>query len=237
MSVSTNRLQWLINEIHSGRSAFVSFSYNPLVQREKVKFVLEDSSQDIQAYRPCLLAALSAVKFASESSITSDKGHRSSNGKTIVEFWLQQPKFPVMPDMTQPLPCTPLNVTMDTDSAYSIPRQSHSATGTPLQEEPQGEIDPNLSATVTDTQRQPPNWEQLDSDWLEIHTSINEAGELIDEPQVHRDLVSRSLSLLDAAAILKAAGENVSGQEMKKFLDRRNRLDDDFIRWLQKAPT
>ena len=119
MSVSTNRLQWLINGIHTGRSAFVSFSYNPLVQREKVKFVLKDSSQDIQAYRPCLLAALSAVKYASESSITNDKGHRSSNGKTIVEFWLQQPKFPGI-EMTQPLLCTPSNVTMDTGSACSI---------------------------------------------------------------------------------------------------------------------
>ena len=91
MSVSVNRLQWLINEIHSGRTAHVSFSYNQSLQREKVKFVVEDSYQSHQVYRPCLLAALSAVRFAFESSITTDKGHRSSLGRTTVEFWLQQP--------------------------------------------------------------------------------------------------------------------------------------------------
>ena len=38
------------------------------------------------------MAALSAAQLALSSSIVSDKGHRShSNGRTIVEFWVQQP--------------------------------------------------------------------------------------------------------------------------------------------------
>ena len=90
MSVSFNRLQWLISEIHSGRNTQVVFSFNPAQQREKVKFVLDDGYQCHAVYRPCVLGALTAVRCACESSITTDKGHRSSTGKTTVEFWLQQ---------------------------------------------------------------------------------------------------------------------------------------------------
>ena len=66
------------------------FSFNPAQQREKVKFVLDDGYQCHAVYRPCVLGALTAVRCACESSITTDKGHRSSTGKTTVEFWLQQ---------------------------------------------------------------------------------------------------------------------------------------------------
>ena len=55
-----------------------------------MNFVLDDGYQCHAVYRPCVLGALTAVRCACESSITTDKGHRSSTGKTTVEFWLQQ---------------------------------------------------------------------------------------------------------------------------------------------------
>ena len=83
----------------------------------------------------------------------------------------------------------------------------------------------------------PPNWEQLDRELLETERIILEAGEVLDEPHVHRDFVCRWATLLDAAAILKAAGENVSGQEMKNFFGRRHRIQDDLKRWIQTVRT
>ena len=102
---------------------------------------------------------------------------------------------------------------------------------------PGGEDDPNLSATATDTQAQPPNWEQLDRELLETKRLIFEDGEVIDEPHAYRDFVSRWATLLDVAAIFQAAGENISGQEVKTFLGRRNRIYDDLKRRLQTAHT
>ena len=68
----------------------MAFSFNPSKQREKIKFVVGSHYESAGVYRPCLLAALSAASFAFESSITTDKGHRSSQGVTVVEFWVQQ---------------------------------------------------------------------------------------------------------------------------------------------------
>ena len=144
-----------------------------------------------------------------------------------------------MPVMTQPLPCPSLNVTMDvdTDSAGNVPTQSLSSTDTPLQEVPRGGNHPNVSATATDTRTYAPDWVQLDRELLETKGPIVEAGEVLDEPHVHRDFVSRRATLLDAAAILKAAGKSVSGQEMNNLFGCRHRIQDDLKRWIQTANT
>lgn len=59
--MSAERLLWLAGEIHKGRSAFVSFSYNSQLRREKIKFTLGDCDLDAAVYRPCIVAALSAI--------------------------------------------------------------------------------------------------------------------------------------------------------------------------------
>lgn len=87
---STQRLQWLVQEIHLGRNTYVSFSFNELTQREKVKFVLESSYSCSGIYRPCVMGALLSAQAAIESSISTDKGHTSSDKRTIVEFWFKQ---------------------------------------------------------------------------------------------------------------------------------------------------
>jgi len=90
--MSSSRLLWLIDEVHKGRSASVSFSYNAVTCREKLKFVLEDAYSCTNVYRPCILAALTSLHAAVLTSIVTDKGHKShTNGNTIVEFWIQQP--------------------------------------------------------------------------------------------------------------------------------------------------
>ena len=57
---SLQRLQWLLGEVHNGRNAHVTFSYNVQYTREKVKFVLEESYAAGGVYRPCVMAAHSA---------------------------------------------------------------------------------------------------------------------------------------------------------------------------------
>ena len=90
--MSLNRFQWLTCEVHKGRSVFVTFSYNAKSRKEKIKFVLEDDYSVRTVYRPCVMAALSAVHAALLNCIVTDKGHRSTNGgNTIIEYWLQQP--------------------------------------------------------------------------------------------------------------------------------------------------
>ena len=89
------RLQWISIEIHKGRQCSVAFSYNQATKREKIKFVLEDTYQFTGVFRPCLLGAVSAASFAFDGSITTDKGHRSHDGRTIIEFWVQQVASPI----------------------------------------------------------------------------------------------------------------------------------------------
>lgn len=84
------RLQWLTAEIHHGRCAQVSFSYNAQSRKEKIKFTLDSSYGVAGVYRPLLFGALLAAQHALDSSITTDKGHKSSDGITVVEFWCQQ---------------------------------------------------------------------------------------------------------------------------------------------------
>ena len=60
---SSVRLQWLITELHKGRTAHVSFSFNAVTNKEKIKFVLGDSYCLKNIYRPCLLGAFEAAKF------------------------------------------------------------------------------------------------------------------------------------------------------------------------------
>ena len=74
---ATERLGWLVNELWLGRFAFVPFSFNTSTRREKVKFTLSKSYDNSGVYRPCVLAALSAVQCAFERSIVTDKGHTS----------------------------------------------------------------------------------------------------------------------------------------------------------------
>ena len=60
-------------------------------QREKIKFVLNDAYSLAGSYRPMLLAALSGVDLALQSSIVTDKGHKSKSlQRTVIEFWAQQ---------------------------------------------------------------------------------------------------------------------------------------------------
>ena len=45
----------------------------------------------MSVYRPCIFAAISSVAVALENGVVTDKGHRASSGKCIVEFWISQP--------------------------------------------------------------------------------------------------------------------------------------------------
>ena len=85
------RLQWLTSQIHMGRSAHVSFSFNASTGVEKIKFTLDSAFTSRGVFRPLLFGALLAAQHALDTSITTDKGHKSSAGCTVVEFWCKQP--------------------------------------------------------------------------------------------------------------------------------------------------
>ena len=88
---SSDRLRWIALEIHNGRAAFVSFSYNQTSNSEKVKFTLLSGYSNDSTCRPCVMAALSAVQVAMACSIVCDKEHKSkSTGQTVVDFWIKQ---------------------------------------------------------------------------------------------------------------------------------------------------
>ena len=85
------RLQWLTSQIHMGRSAHVSFSHTASTQSEKIKFTLDNAYDLHGTYRPLLFGALLAAQHAIDCAVTTDKGHKSSDGLTVVEFWCKQP--------------------------------------------------------------------------------------------------------------------------------------------------
>ena len=89
------RLSWLLEQVHAGRNVCVSFSYNADLRREKIKFVLDDAlASTIATYRPCIFSALWSVAAAMEVAVVTDKGHKASSGRCVVEFWIRQPGAP-----------------------------------------------------------------------------------------------------------------------------------------------
>ena len=89
--VASARLLWLASQVHGGRQASVSFSFNGKTNREKVKFTLKPPQfGQCTAFRPCIMSALSAIQDAMLYSCVTDKGHTSSAGMTVVEFWVAQ---------------------------------------------------------------------------------------------------------------------------------------------------
>ena len=113
---TSHRLHWLIAEIHKGRDAMVTFSYNTSNHREKIKFILTDAYASTGVYRPCVMSALMSLQAAIVAGISTDRGHKSSDGRTIVEFWIQQPtshfddSIPGFPSVPDPAPHAPLVV-------------------------------------------------------------------------------------------------------------------------------
>ena len=120
------RIHWLVSEIHSGRNALVTFSYNAQTGREKITFKLDHSYCNSGVYRPCIFGALCAAQAAIQSSISTDKGHTSkSTGCTIVEFWLQQPGFNADKGNAK-VPADPTEVDLHTADSQQIDMQEGS---------------------------------------------------------------------------------------------------------------
>jgi len=86
------RLEWVAQQVHAGRSAYVRFSYNPATMSEKVTFILDPwAGLQTSVYRPVLLNALLSLRSAIHDNIVTDKGHvhKSQPGRTCVEFWIK----------------------------------------------------------------------------------------------------------------------------------------------------
>lgn len=90
--VSQARLDWLSSLIHAGRRGSVAFSYNPATRKEKVKFVLDAIGvENHPTHRPCMFSAINAIAASLDAYSIADKGHSSTNGRCVIEFWIAQP--------------------------------------------------------------------------------------------------------------------------------------------------
>ena len=90
--VSSARLDWLLQQVHGGRSCSVRFSFNPVTMTEKVQFTLETwDGIHRSIFRPGTMGALLSLQAAMDYSVVTDKGHTSSKGKSVVEFWVSAP--------------------------------------------------------------------------------------------------------------------------------------------------
>ena len=64
---SRSRLDWMISQVHAGRSAAVAFSYDPRTEKNKSKFVLDNGPLfPCSPDRPCIFGAVNAVATAME---------------------------------------------------------------------------------------------------------------------------------------------------------------------------
>ena len=101
LMVSIARLDWLQQQVLGGRNACVRFSFNVSTGTERIQFVLDprndDSCQVVHDQRQCstrrvaLTAALAAVREVAINNVTTDKGHKSSRGSSIITFWIRAP--------------------------------------------------------------------------------------------------------------------------------------------------
>ena len=92
---STDRLDWLTQQISAGRSAYVRFSFNPNTRTEKITFVLQPwEGTYAPTYRPALLNTLLSLRVSMFDNIVTDKGHthKSQPGSTFIEFWIKTPQ-------------------------------------------------------------------------------------------------------------------------------------------------
>ncbi len=86
------RLQWLRQQIIAGKHISVHFTYNAQESKDKVRFVIDGNAGDRPQDSLFLDAALDLVTAAVSKSVTVDRGHRFSSGRSEVCFWLQRPE-------------------------------------------------------------------------------------------------------------------------------------------------
>jgi hypothetical protein len=86
------RLDWLLQQVHGGRSTNVRFSFNSVTMTEKVTFALEPwDGLSRSIFRPVVMGALQSLQVAMLNHVVTDKGHthKSAPGKSVVEFWIK----------------------------------------------------------------------------------------------------------------------------------------------------
>lgn len=87
------------------------------------------------------MTALMAVQSAIESSISTDKGHRSSTGTTVIEFWLQQPGNYAAE--------SPTSFAAEMSSSINATDITPHSQGEPAEDEPSKEYDDELDKVLS----------------------------------------------------------------------------------------
>lgn len=85
------RLGWIRQQVAQGAPAFISFGAASDSTRSKCKVIVEPGGPATSACaRLLLLDALSALDRRTSLSVTMDRGHKHSDGKSEISFWLSE---------------------------------------------------------------------------------------------------------------------------------------------------
>ncbi|CAK0821258.1 unnamed protein product [Prorocentrum cordatum] len=83
------RLRWLRDQVVAGAAAHLTFGAAAIEGRGKVKVVLDPARpRTSPTARAVLLSALTALEEQAGNAVVVDRGHRFSDGRTEVCFWL-----------------------------------------------------------------------------------------------------------------------------------------------------
>ncbi|CAK0880823.1 unnamed protein product [Prorocentrum cordatum] len=95
------RLRWLRDQVVAGAAAHLTFGAAAIEGRGKVKVVLDPARpRTSPTARAVLLSALTALEEQAGNAVVVDRGHRFSDGRTEVCFWLD---FMLLVSMAMPM--------------------------------------------------------------------------------------------------------------------------------------
>lgn len=91
---ASNRLRWISQQLHIGRHAYVTVSYNSTSGVEKIKVALDALNPDrvraVASHHSSLVSyILNRVSELIATHVVTDKGHCSSAGRSVVEFFIR----------------------------------------------------------------------------------------------------------------------------------------------------
>ncbi|CAK0840291.1 unnamed protein product [Prorocentrum cordatum] len=95
------RLRWLRDQVVAGVAAHLTFGAAAIEGRGKVKVVLDPARpRTSPTARAVLLSALTSLEEQAGNAVVVDRGHRFSDGRTEVCFWLD---FMLLVSMAMPM--------------------------------------------------------------------------------------------------------------------------------------
>ena len=112
------RLDWIQTQLAAGHNITVHFTWNPITETDKVKFLVHPGQRD-SVHSSLIDMALSSVRSVVASAVTVDRGHKHSSCISEVCFWIRRRSCASHPDVEQLVTKSPI-----------LPEQTHSENDT-----------------------------------------------------------------------------------------------------------